>query len=90
MKTTKASPHTSHQSHTPYPRELTPGTQPKPLTPEHQPDCGLCGISADQIAAKIRHAERILSRRRDRAKAARALIVIRHGVAMFDEIGGGQ
>jgi len=51
-------------------------------------DCALCGLSAEQDAAKIRHAERILSRHRARAKAARALVAIRRGVALFDEIGG--
>ena len=87
MKTKKASPSKRGRAADP----LTYGTQPPALVPSIAPtehDCCLCGLSADQIALKLRHAERILSRRTDRANAARALVCIRTGVAMFDKIGG--
>lgn len=45
--------------------------------------CALCGLSADQIAQKIRHARRILARQRDRTRVAHAIATIRHGCDLF-------
>ncbi len=93
MKTKKANQKSESRNRKLEADALTYGTQPPALVPSIAPtehDCCLCGLSADQIAQKLRHAERILSRRKDRAKAARALVCIRTGVAMFDKIGGAE